>query len=71
MASHITPAVGQAQPSYQMESKDVERVTTGPAAEDEDLKHDLEAEHTQQGIKKIKAVTTLWSKKILWVTYAM
>lgn len=54
-----------------MESKDVERVTAGTAVEDENLKHDLEAEHTQQGIKKIEAVTRLWSKKILWVTYAM
>ncbi|KAK7708212.1 hypothetical protein SLS57_009109 [Botryosphaeria dothidea] len=63
MASNTGAPAAQASASYQMDSKDIERVVT-----DEDLKYDLETESAQEGIKKIEAVTSLWSKKILWVT---
>ena len=37
----------------------------------DDLKSDSDSSHKQDGVKKVEAVTTVWTKKTLWIMFAL
>ena len=52
---------------------DVHYVGKESMAGQEHLKDDLESDsgHKQHGVKKVEAVTTVWSDKMLWIVFAL
>lgn len=37
----------------------------------DDLKSDSDSSFKQDGVKKVEAVTTVWTKKTLWIMFAL
>jgi hypothetical protein len=53
---------------------DVEKrkdVTQDVTEFNDDLKSDSDFDHKQDGVKKVEAVTSVWTKKTLWIMFAL
>lgn len=62
-------------PVNELQMPDIEKAATndkhGGHVIDEDLKEESDDEAKQQGVKKVEAVTKVWSKNMLIATFAL